>query len=133
VTHTNIEFTLGSLVQRFEAEKVDTIFTLKYLSCNGVYSFRKLLKFWTFSTCPVVSRTTLIMYYPTSTPQKKIQEMLRSLTYETGPEQPFTLSTSKEVAVNEQCNILLENFDFFFFSLFFFQLRNRRSFGTYQS
>jgi len=67
-----------------------------------------------------------------SPPQKKIQEMLKLLTYETRPEHPFTLSTSKEVAVSGQCNILLENFNFFFFYLFFFQLRNRRSFGTYE-
>jgi hypothetical protein len=60
------------------------------------------------------------------------KEILNSLTYETEPESPFTLSTSKEVAVSGQCNILLENFSFFFFSLFFFQLRNRRSFGTYE-
>jgi hypothetical protein len=58
--------------------------------------------------------------------------MLNVLTYETEPEQPVTLSTSKEVALSGHCNILLENFSFFFFSLFFFQLRNRRSFGTYQ-
>ena len=43
----------------------------------------------------VSSSFTNNTYYVLPPPKKKIQDVLKSLTYETGPEQPFTLSTTK--------------------------------------